>query len=279
MNPIFRIRTETARLLPYPPDVHHDPTRKVSSKHYKAQVPGAASPGRRRSPLRSPPGTCSSCSAPPAAARPRSCMIAGFIEPTGGRIFFNDRDVTGLAPNKQHRHGLPVLRPVAPHERVAQNVGFGLGVRRSASRRGTSGSPRPSRSFGWTLRRRNQLSGGQQPRAAPGPGGSPDVSSCWMSRSRTRRQAPPRMQRIRHLLRDGITTVYVTRPERRCRWPTAWRCSIWASSRGSARPGRSTTPVLAFRRRLPRRDKLHAEVTDSTRTDDGRALVGAHRCG
>src|SRR6476661_7462716 len=56
-------------------------------------------------------------------------LIAGLHAPTSGRVLFNDRDVTALTT--EHRNAVMVFQSYAlwPHMTVAQNVGFGLGVR------------------------------------------------------------------------------------------------------------------------------------------------------
>ena len=58
-------------------------------------------------------------------------LIAGLMKPSGGRIFFNDRDVTNL-PTKD-RNAVMVFQSYAlwPHMSVAENVRFGLSVRGS----------------------------------------------------------------------------------------------------------------------------------------------------
>src|SRR3978361_1435654 len=61
-------------------------------------------------------------------------IIAGLLEPTAGRIWFDDRDVTGLGTEK--RNAIMCFQSYAlwPHMTVAENIGFGLSVR------GVSGS-------------------------------------------------------------------------------------------------------------------------------------------
>src|SRR3954469_21861848 len=56
-------------------------------------------------------------------------LIAGLDEPTAGRIFFNDRDVTVLPTSK--RNAVMVFQSYAlwPHMSVRENVRFGLAVR------------------------------------------------------------------------------------------------------------------------------------------------------
>jgi iron(III) transport system ATP-binding protein len=56
-------------------------------------------------------------------------LIAGLHEPSGGRIFFNDRDVTNLGTEK--RNAVMCFQSYAlwPHMTVRENVRFGLNVR------------------------------------------------------------------------------------------------------------------------------------------------------
>jgi len=62
-------------------------------------------------------------------------MIAGFIEPTAGRIVFEPegkpaRDVTDTPPNKRNTGMVFQSYALWPHMTVAQNVAFGLSVRK-----------------------------------------------------------------------------------------------------------------------------------------------------
>ena len=56
-------------------------------------------------------------------------MLAGFVDPSAGRVYFGDRDVTNLPPER--RDAAMVFQSYAlwPHMTVARNVGFGLRVR------------------------------------------------------------------------------------------------------------------------------------------------------
>src|SRR5438270_2380937 len=57
-------------------------------------------------------------------------LIAGLHEPTTGRIFFNDRDVTALGTEK--RNAVMCFQGYAlwPHMTVRENIRFGLSVRK-----------------------------------------------------------------------------------------------------------------------------------------------------
>src|SRR5215472_14086596 len=57
-------------------------------------------------------------------------MIAGFIEPTSGRILFGDRDVTDLPPYRRNTGLVFQGYALFPHLTVFENVAFGLRMRR-----------------------------------------------------------------------------------------------------------------------------------------------------
>jgi putative spermidine/putrescine transport system ATP-binding protein len=96
-------------------------------------------------------------------------MLAGLIEPTSGKILFDDQDVTFLAPRARNI-GFVFQNPALfPHMSVADNVGFGLSVK---------GQKKPVIAArvdemlamvglsGYGKRLPAQLSGGQQQRVA-----------------------------------------------------------------------------------------------------------------
>ena len=53
-------------------------------------------------------------------------MIAGFEEPTGGTVFLDGRDVTGISPNKRDVNMVFQSYALFPHLNSYQNVAFGL---------------------------------------------------------------------------------------------------------------------------------------------------------
>jgi ABC-type Fe3+/spermidine/putrescine transport system ATPase subunit len=96
-------------------------------------------------------------------------MVAGLIEPSGGRIFFDARDVTRLPPRARNIGFVFQTPALFPHLSVADNVGFGLSVK------GTKKSQIADRVeemlgmvglAGYGGRLPGQLSGGQQQRVA-----------------------------------------------------------------------------------------------------------------
>ena len=57
-------------------------------------------------------------------------MIAGFVEPTSGRILFGSDDVTWLAANKRRAGMVFQSYALWPHMTVYDNVAYGLNVRK-----------------------------------------------------------------------------------------------------------------------------------------------------
>ena len=58
-------------------------------------------------------------------------MVAGLVEPTGGRVWFDDQDVTFLPPRARNIGFVFQTPALFPHLSVADNVGFGLSVKGS----------------------------------------------------------------------------------------------------------------------------------------------------
>jgi iron(III) transport system ATP-binding protein len=100
-------------------------------------------------------------------------MIAGFTEPTSGRIVFKteggDRDVTNVPPNKRNTGMVFQSYALWPHMTVAGNVAFGLEVRK-VGREELASRVREALDIvqmgQYADRKPNQLSGGQQQRVA-----------------------------------------------------------------------------------------------------------------
>ncbi len=96
-------------------------------------------------------------------------MIAGFVEPTAGRILFGNRDVTLLPPYKRNTGLVFQGYALFPHLTVFENVAFGLRMRKldgAAVERRARDALRLVRLEGLAERMPRQLSGGQQQRVA-----------------------------------------------------------------------------------------------------------------
>jgi ABC-type Fe3+/spermidine/putrescine transport system ATPase subunit len=96
-------------------------------------------------------------------------MIAGFEEPTGGRILFDNADVTYEPPNRRDIGFVFQNYALFPHLSVAKNVAFGLRVRKipeSEARQRVAAALQEVQLTGLDDARVDQLSGGQQQRVA-----------------------------------------------------------------------------------------------------------------
>jgi ABC-type Fe3+/spermidine/putrescine transport system ATPase subunit len=96
-------------------------------------------------------------------------MVAGLIEPTGGRIWFDDQDVTRLPPRARNIGFVFQTPALFPHLPVADNVAFGLSVKR-VNKAAIAGRVDEMLTMvgltGYGARMPAQLSGGQQQRVA-----------------------------------------------------------------------------------------------------------------
>ena len=96
-------------------------------------------------------------------------MIAGFEQPTGGRIMLEGADVSGVPPYKRNVNTVFQAYALFPHMSVLENVAFGLRSKGVASAEATRRSKEMLdivRLSEFGNRRPNQLSGGQQQRVA-----------------------------------------------------------------------------------------------------------------
>jgi spermidine/putrescine transport system ATP-binding protein len=96
-------------------------------------------------------------------------MVAGFEEPTAGRILIDGEDVAGLPPFRRPTNTVFQSYALFPHLSVKDNVAFGLRRKKvggaEVERRVTAELDRVGLA-GEANRRPNQLSGGQQQRVA-----------------------------------------------------------------------------------------------------------------
>ena len=96
-------------------------------------------------------------------------MIAGFVEPTRGRIVLHGRDITALRPEKRGMGVVFQSYALFPHLTVAGNVAFGLkqdGLPKHAIAARVDEMLALVQLTGFAGRRIDQLSGGQRQRVA-----------------------------------------------------------------------------------------------------------------
>jgi putative spermidine/putrescine transport system ATP-binding protein len=96
-------------------------------------------------------------------------MIAGFEQPTTGRILLGGQDVSRLAPFQRDVNTVFQDYALFPHMSVGENIGYGLrvkGVGRVERRTRVAAALATVRLEGYGGRRPSQLSGGQRQRVA-----------------------------------------------------------------------------------------------------------------
>ncbi len=153
-------------------------------------------------------------------------MIAGFIDPSEGRILFRqdsgaERDVTHLPPNERNTGMVFQSYALWPHMTVAGNVAFGLEVRKVGKAEMDSRVIEALRLVQMEIyaqRKPNALSGGQQQRVALARAlvVRPDV--LLLDEPLSNLDAKLRVElrgEIRRICKSaGITTVYVTHDQK-----------------------------------------------------------------
>ena len=144
-------------------------------------------------------------------------MIAGFCIPNAGEIFFDDRNISALPPNKRNTGMVFQNYALFPHMTVFENVSFGLRARKIPvqERRKRVGSALELVDLsGLEKRKVTQLSGGQQQRVALARAIVIEPEILLMDEplsnldAKLRRETRDQLQKLQRKL--GITTIYVT---------------------------------------------------------------------
>ena len=147
--------------------------------------------------------------------------VAGFYKPETGRVFFDDRDVTEVPPEKRNTGMVFQNYALWPHMTVWQNVEYGLSMRDIAHGNRTDRVRRALqmvRMESYRDRSPNQLSGGQQQRVALARALviEPDVVLLDEPLSnldaRLRLEMREQIQALHRSL--GITMIYVTHDQK-----------------------------------------------------------------
>ena len=152
-------------------------------------------------------------------------MIAGFIEPTSGRVeFVHDSattDITHLPPEQRNTGMVFQSYALWPHMTVAQNVAFGLDVRKldgNEKVRRVKEALEAVQMAEYSERKPNQLSGGQQQRVALARAVVVRPSVLLLDEPLSNLDAKLRVElrtEIRRLCkRFGMTTLYVTHDQK-----------------------------------------------------------------
>jgi sn-glycerol 3-phosphate transport system ATP-binding protein len=144
-------------------------------------------------------------------------IVAGLEAATTGQVFIDGREVTGLAPSQRGIAMVFQNYALFPHLTVADNICFGLAVRKVGKAEMAKRLAHAAELLGLTgllQRKPSQLSGGQQQRVALGRALVAQTRVCLMDEPLSNLDAQLR-QEMRHELRElqqrlGLTVVYVT---------------------------------------------------------------------
>lgn len=148
-------------------------------------------------------------------------LIAGLLEPTAGRIFFGQQDVTDLPTDL--RSAVMCFQSYAlwPHMTVRQNVAFGLEVRKvapAARQRRVDEVLSLVRMLDLAGRKPNELSGGQQQRVALARALAVSPACLLLDEPLSNLDAQLRLEmrsEIRRICKSaGLTTIYVTHDQK-----------------------------------------------------------------
>lgn len=147
--------------------------------------------------------------------------IAGFHQPDGGSIFIGDRDVTNLPPYKRDTGMVFQSYALWPHMTVAENVAFGLNVRKcpkSEIARRVAAALESVHMSDRAKYKPNQLSGGQQQRVALARALVIEPKCILLDEPLSNLDAKLRIEmrtEIRRICKDaGLTAIYVTHDQK-----------------------------------------------------------------
>jgi len=148
-------------------------------------------------------------------------MLAGFIEPNAGTVFFGDKEVTHTPPNKRNTGMVFQSYALWPHMSVIENVAYGLKIRKiaPAERQKQALKALEVVQMGHLANRKpNELSGGQQQRVALARAIVVEPDVLLLDEPLSNLDAKLRLEMRCEIKRIcstlGITTVYVTHDQK-----------------------------------------------------------------
>ena len=144
-------------------------------------------------------------------------LIAGFLEPTSGKVLLKGEDITGVPPYKRPVNTVFQKYALFPHLNVFENVAFGLRLKKmdeETIRRKVRDMLEVVGLKGFERRSIGQMSGGQQQRVAIARTLAPEPTVLFMDEPLSNLDAKLRLEMRSELQRlhidTGSTFIYVT---------------------------------------------------------------------
>lgn len=144
-------------------------------------------------------------------------LISGILPPTSGSIYFGDRDVTSLSPDKRNIGLVFQNYALYPHMTVGENIAFPLEIKKVSKKERLERAAEFAKLLrieDYFNRKPSQLSGGQQQRVAIARALAKEPEILLLDEPLSNLDARLRLEmreEIRRLqMETGITTIFVT---------------------------------------------------------------------
>ena len=144
-------------------------------------------------------------------------LISGILPPTSGSIYFGDRDVTSLSPDKRNIGLVFQNYALYPHMTVGENIAFPLEIKKVSKKERMERAAEFAKLLrieDYFTRKPSQLSGGQQQRVAIARALAMEPEILLLDEPLSNLDARLRLEmreEIRRLqMETGITTIFVT---------------------------------------------------------------------
>ena len=144
-------------------------------------------------------------------------LISGILPPTSGSIYFGDRDVTSLSPDKRNIGLVFQNYALYPHMTVGENIAFSLEIKKVSKKERMERAAEFAKLLrieDYFTRKPSQLSGGQQQLVAIARAQAKEQEILLLDEPLSNLDARLRLEmreEIRRLqMETGITTIFVT---------------------------------------------------------------------